>query len=203
MSCGGGTPTFRLLDAFVGWDVGPEEDPKNLTGLDDPEGLRLAQIIPDAVDPNAVTPSIPPPRLARGCGPCEWYLVTPVLPAPRLLRRNSCPGQWLPVWSPACDPHVLVAPVAIAARRHHVAVADAGAGKVWVWTQGGERLTAAISEAQPGPITFTPWGELLITSKGTKQISCFDLVGEARGQLTAVAPEEIERIAVSDDCTIW
>ena len=36
MSCGGGTPTFRLLDAFVGWDVGPEEEWKNLTGLDDP-----------------------------------------------------------------------------------------------------------------------------------------------------------------------
>ena len=27
-----------------------------------PEGLRLAQVVPDAVDPNAVTPYIPPPR---------------------------------------------------------------------------------------------------------------------------------------------
>jgi hypothetical protein len=25
MSCGGGTPTFRLLDAFIGWDAGPNE----------------------------------------------------------------------------------------------------------------------------------------------------------------------------------
>ena len=31
----------------------------------------------------------------------------------------------------------------------------------------------------------------------------FDLTGEPRGMLAATAPEEIERIAVSDDCTIW
>jgi phage tail-like protein len=213
MSCGGGTPTFRLLDAFVGWDVGPAEDWKNLTGLDAPEGLRLAQVVPDAVNPNAVLPYIPPPLLARGCGPCEWYLVTPVPPAPRLLRRNSCPGQWLPVWSPACDPQALVEPVAIAARGHHVAVADAGAGRVWIWKRGGEQLTAAISQEQSGPIAFTPWGELLVTSKllveshGSRSsmwtIGRFDLTGEPRGMLAATVPEEIERIAVSDDCMIW
>ena len=204
MSCGGGTPTFRLLDAFIGWDAGPKEDSyKNLTGLDDPDGLQLAQVVPDAVDPNTVTPYIPPPRLALGCGPCEWYLATPVPPAPRLLRRNSCPGQWLPVWSPACDPHVLVEPVAIAARGHYVAVADAGTGKVWIWRRGGEQLVAAISRDQPGPIAFAPWGELLVTSKGSMTIVRFDLNGEACGALSATAPEEIERIAVSDDCTIW
>jgi phage tail-like protein len=31
----------------------------------------------------------------------------------------------------------------------------------------------------------------------------FDLIGETRGALSATAPEEVERIAVGDDCTIW
>jgi phage tail-like protein len=215
MNCGGGTPTFRLLDAYVGWDVGSAEDRRNLTGLEDPEGVRLAQVMPGAVDPNVVSAYIPPPLLAPGCGPCEWYLATPVPPAPRLLRRNSCPGQWLPVWDPACDPQLLVEPVAIAARGHQVAVADAGAHTVWIWNRGGEQLTAAIRITQPGPIAFAPWGELLVTSTVLHEphgsqttvwtIRRFDLTGEPRGMLQATIPEdeEIERIAVSSDCAIW
>jgi len=215
MNCGGGTPTFRLLDAYVGWDVGSAENRQNLTGLEDPEGVRLAQLVPGAVDPTVVSAYIPPPLLALGCGPCQWYLATPVPPAPRLLRRNSCPGQWLPVWDLACDPQRLVEPVAMAARGHQVAVADAGAHTVWMWNRGGQQLMAVIRIPQPGPVAFAPWGELLVTSlmvrapSGSQTrvwtIQRFDLTGEPRGRLQATAPadEEIERIAVSSDCAIW
>ena len=200
MSCGGATQTFRLLDAFVGWE---EFDYKNLTGLSDPDGVRLAQKSPGAIDPNDVWPYIPPPQLARGCSPCEWYLVPPVPPSPRLLRRDVCSGQWLPLWSRNCDPDLLVARVAVAARGHNVAVSDPGANTVWVWSNGGERLSAIITIAQPGPIAFAPWGELLVTAKGSAKILRFGLIGDARGALALTSPEDIETIAVSDDCSVW
>jgi hypothetical protein len=76
MSCASGIPTFRLLDAYVGWDVGPDiDDYKNLAGLDDPAGIRLGQLDESAVDPAAILAFLPPARLARGCGPCDWYLI--------------------------------------------------------------------------------------------------------------------------------
>jgi phage tail-like protein len=204
MSCTSVPPTFRLLDAFIGWDVsGDRHDYKNLTGLDDPDGLRLDRQTPDAVDPNGVWRYIAPPRLARGCGPCEWYLVTPVPPSARLLRRDACSGTWLPVWSPNCDPGLLVEPAAAAARGHNLAIADHGAERVWIWTGGGEKLSAATAVSQPGPIAFAPWGELLVTVKGSTSILRFGANGDARGTLAAASPGEAETIAVSDDCSVW
>ena len=46
MSCATGFPTFRLLDAYVGWDPGdqPYDSPEGLIGFDDPRGVRLAPI---------------------------------------------------------------------------------------------------------------------------------------------------------------
>jgi phage tail-like protein len=200
MSCGSMTPKFRLLDAYVGWDA---FDHKNLTGLDDPDCLRLEQEVSGEVAPNAVLAYLPPPRLARSCGACEWYLLTPNPPAPKLLRRDPCAQSWLPVWSVVFDPKLFVDPVAIAARSHHVAAADQGANKVWIWTRGGEQLAAEIGLNRPGAIAFAPWGELLVTVKAGAEILRFGLIGEARGKLAAAAPGEIEIIAVSDDCKIW
>src|SRR5262249_39780109 len=200
MSCSPVTPTFRLLDAYVGWDA---FDHKNLTGMDDPDGLRLEQEAGGEVDPGAVMAYLPPPRLARGCGACEWYLLTPNPPTPKLLRRDPCMQSWLPVWSSVCDPKLFIDPVAVAARSHHIAVADQGANRVWIWTRGGEQIASEISLHQPGAIAFAPWGELLITTKGRAEILRFGLIGDPRGKLAASAPGEIERIAVSDDCKIW
>jgi hypothetical protein len=93
MSCGPAIATFRLLDAFVGWD---EYDATHLSGLDKPEGLQLAQKDPDAVHPGEVLARIPPPRLARGCGPCDWYLVTPQPPVSRLRIAMFAPVNGYP-----------------------------------------------------------------------------------------------------------
>jgi phage tail-like protein len=200
MSCGAGAPTFRLLDAFVGWD---ELSVKNLTGLDDAAGLRLAQEVSGALDPFAVLTYLPPPRLARGCGPCEWYLVTPKPPASKLLRLDPCTNKWLPVWGESCDPRLFIDPIAVAARSHHIAVADRGAKRVWIWANGGEKIIAEISIDDPGLIAFTPWGELLVSVRGQTEILRFGLIGDSRGKLKAMSPGEVDWIAVSEDCIIW
>lgn len=221
MSCGDRGQNFRLLDGFVGWD---EAHSARLAGLafDDAEGLRLDQINPDAVPAGDVLAYLPPPRLARGCGRCDWFLVH----KSSLLRRDCCAPGWVPVWGEDCDQRLLRDTGAVAARGHRVAVSDAGARRVWMWARDGEQLVAAIRTDQlipepgcdqpggvnkierPGPLAFTPWGELLVADTGKNSIWRFGPAGEARGRLRAAMPdlaygETIDRLAASDDCSIW
>jgi len=207
MTCTTGFPTFRLLDAYAGWDPGdqPYDEPVNLIGFDDPAGLRLSALNPNEVNPSDLLGSIPPVRLARGCGSCDWYLITPAPPAARLLRRDACSSQWISVWDGLCPPDYLVNPVAIAAWRRRVAVSDAGAKMVWVWSKRGARLSARIELKDPGPLAFTPRGLLLVAAEenGKWQIHRFGPVGELRGTLPQLPPGTVERLAVSNDCTVW
>ena len=99
MSCGGGSQNFRLLDGFVGWDKASCEGLVGL-GFDDAGGLKLAQEhlksspldcseADTYISADALLAYLLPPRLARGCGSCDWFLVY----KKRLLRRDCCaPG---------------------------------------------------------------------------------------------------------------
>ena len=200
MSCTAGTPTFRLLDAYVGWGagtVGPNTG--SLIGFDDPSGIRLAPEAADAIDPNHLLNYLPPPRLSGSCDPCEWYLITP-RPS-LLLKRDACSGCWEPVWDDVCDPKSFVNPTAVASKGRYLAVSDLDANNVWVWTRGGERVVASIHIGRPGPMAFTAWGELLVVSR-SKKIFRFDIAGERLGRLKPPSGT-IENIAVSEDCRIW
>src|SRR5579863_4167510 len=136
MSCGGGKANFRLLDPYVGWDA---TDPthSNLTGFDSLAGISLALVNPGAVDPAQILAYLPPARLARGCGACEWYLITPAPPESRLLRRDACHPAWGPIWKGSCRPDPFVDAVAVAAWRRWIAVSDLGANEVRVWAGSG------------------------------------------------------------------
>lgn len=200
MSCTAGTPIFRLLDAYVGWDagtVGPNTG--SLIGFDDPNGIRLAPEAADAIDSNELLKYLPPPRLTGSCDPCEWYLITP-RPS-RLLKRDACSGCWEPVWENVCDPKIFINPTAIASRGRYLAVSDLDANSIWIWTRGGERVVASIRIGRPGPMAFTTWGELLVVSRG-KRIFRFDNAGARLGRLKPPSGT-IENIAVSEDCWIW
>lgn len=139
MTCAPTTVTFRLLDDIVGWDQ-DEATVTNVVGFNDPAGVRLAfgGRSPDGPTRAQLLPWFPDPHLAPGCQPCAWYLLS----GNRLLRRDTCAGGWLPVWDPRCDPRMLHEPVAVAARGHRVAVLDSG--RVLVWRNEGDHLTAVI-----------------------------------------------------------
>ncbi len=232
MSCGDVTQNFRLLDGFVGWD---KADCAGLTGLgfDDAEGLRLSQVNPKVPVPKCETSDVyvsastvlmylPPPRLARGCGRCDWFLVS----KNRLLRHDCCAPGWLPAWSARCDQHLLKDAVAIAARSHRVAVADAKAKRIFIWAGDGEQLIGSINTenltadldcdrdvaadriVRVGALAFTPWSELLAADFATGSIWRFGPGGEFRGKLAIALPAEadgevIKNLAVSDNCSIW
>jgi phage tail-like protein len=139
MTCAPTAATFRLLDDVVGWDE-DETEVTNVVGFDDPDGVRLAfgGRSPEGPTRSQLLPWFPDPRLAPGCQPCGWYLLS----GDRLLRRDTCAGGWQRVWDPRCDPRLLHEPVAVAARGHRVAVVDSG--RVLVWRNEGDQLTTVI-----------------------------------------------------------
>jgi phage tail-like protein len=202
MSCGGGKANFRLLDPYVGWDA---TDPthSNLTGICPPTELSLALVNPGAVDPAQILAYLPPARLARGCGACEWYLITPAPPKSRLLRRDACHPAWGPVWKGSCRPDPFVDAVAVAAWRRWIAVSDLGANEVRIWAGSGATPLAEIPIDQPGPLAFSPRGELLITSANSSQVARYGPDGIARGFLKASLPDRVNRIAVDPTDKVW
>ena len=200
MSCAGAVKTFRLLDGLVGWDPAAVE---NLTGLDSTDGIRLAAGHPEGTAADALLPYLPPPRLARGCAPCEWFLLTPAPPKSRLLRRDACHENWLPLWEGWCEESVIKAGVAIAVWRRRLAVADDGAGRIWIWARAGSDLVGEIVLAHPELVAFTPQGDLLAVAKGSDTILAYSASGDARGHLPARPPSHADRLAVSGDCAVW
>jgi phage tail-like protein len=195
-------PTFRLLDGYVGWDAVALNGTLGLEGTDEGEALELA-IVGGGVDPAGLIGYLPPPMLARGCGPCEWYLVTPA-PNARVLVRG-CDG-FHPVRGTAGFPGILVAPVAIATRGRRIAVADPGAGLVRVWVRGGATTAAVIPIAGAQLVALASGGELLVIAGG--QLLRFRRDGAPLGPFSAPLPllppgGAYDRLAVGDDCAVW
>jgi phage tail-like protein len=203
VTCATDTATFRLLDAYVGWD---EDFVARLVGLDDPEGLTIAGTEPAGSVPSRVLPALfGSPRLARGCGPCEWYMVSRER-RPRLLRRGPCALEFVPVWAPGCG-YSLARPRAVAALRHELAVSDAGrrqgGGRVWAWSNGGRVPRASIPFDRPGPLVFTPSGQLMVAVQGTNSVRRLSPSGDDLGRTRIGARGEILGFAVARDCAIW
>lgn len=202
MSCAAGNPKFRLLDVNVGWSAGSAV---NIAGLAEAGGIYLAQTVDGAVDPNQILPYLCPARLARGCGVCEWYLITPAPPQSFLLHRDACYSDWQLLWQGPCVPPPFVDPVAINAWSDRLAVSDRGANQVLVFAKSGIRLLASIAMLAPGPLAFSPRGELLITSTNSEQIACYGLGAEFRGFLRAPIPAlgSLRIIAVDSSDRVW
>jgi phage tail-like protein len=192
VTCVTDRPTFRLLDPLVGWDPASCE---GLSGCDAGDGLRLAPLTGDpGADPAVLLPFFGQPRLARGCGPCEWYLLTPA-PRARLLRLDGCHPGWRPVWPAGQGPH-LPDPVAVAARGHLVAVADRATRRVLVWDRGGELPVAELGlDADPVAVALAPWGEVLVATVGSGPLRRFGVHGGARGVTPWPVPAQVVAVA--------
>jgi phage tail-like protein len=208
MSCAPQPPTFRLLDARVGWNV---QEVSNLTGLDQPSGLHLAPAAgePTGLTESDVAPWLPDPRLAPGAQPCAWYLATPA----GLLRRRRCtscplctppvePGAadlWELVWPADCDPGIAPAPTAVAARGHLLAVID---NQVSVWRREGEQLLAVIP-GEATSVALTPEGRVLLVRSGSTDLEQYDLTGSYRGRITTGIPGQVLRVTCGDHGSVW
>jgi phage tail-like protein len=200
MSCLPLPATFRLLDSLVGWDPDSAE---GITGLDLASGLQLAFVggVGGIVPADDVSPWLAPAALARGCAPCEWFLVTPCPPASRLLRKDVCSPCFTEAEPGAVD--VLSCAVAVATAGRNVAVADAGQNAVLLFADHGRRLVTKVAFASPGPIAFAPWQEWLVVDAARRCIACLDLAGFARDRLRPALPGPVDRMAVDGEERVW
>ncbi|MEV6131850.1 phage tail protein [Streptomyces violaceusniger] len=203
MTCTPHPATFRLLDAYVGWDepTGGEPGVDGIVGFDDPAGLRLAHLGADPEGPtrNQLLPWFPDPRLAPGCGPCGWYLLVPG--ERRLLRRDRCGGAFTPVWPPDCDPRPLREPVSVAARGHRLAVVESD--RVLVWRREGEQLAGVIRAERPRWAALGPRDDILVACQGSTALRRYDSTGGFRGVLRTGAPGEVIGLRTGPERTVW
>ncbi|HEV3287804.1 MAG TPA: phage tail protein, partial [Streptosporangiaceae bacterium] len=217
MTCPPSRPSFRLLDPRVGWDPASAEGLDPLDLPDDPDGagdrgtLRLAALAGPGEDPAAVAGVFGDRRLARGCGPCEWYVLV-TRPAPGLLRLGPCGPRsslgpnplagsevshdqgFSPVWGRGRAPF-LPDPVAVAARGRLFAVADRLLRQVLVWDGGGDRLIARlVLDRDPVALAIAPWGEVLVAAADDEQVRRFGLHGGARPPAPWQVPGQVVAI---------
>ncbi len=204
MTCPPAPPTFRLLDAYVGWD---EHDVRRLTPPGGPGGIRLAPAggAPGSLQRHELLPWLPDRRLARGCGRCAWYLAS----ARRgLLRREPCHGGFEPLWPPDCDPGQPRAPLAVAARGHLIAAA--AGERVLLWRREGESLAAVIPAPAGVPaggaahvLGLTACRELLVAWHGSADLHRYDLAGRPCGRIGSGISGQVEALAGGRDRTVW
>ena len=196
MTCTPTTVTFRLLDEVVGWDEATVTD---VVGFDDPAGVRLAYTgqSPKGPTRTLLLAWFPDPRLAPGCRPCGWYLLS----GKRLLRRDTCAGGWLPVWDPRCDPRLLRAPTAVAARGHRIAVVDSG--RVFVWRNEGDHLTAVIRLRQAKIVALAQDEQVLVSRAGSDRLWRYGPDGTLCEVIRTHVVGEIIGIRTGPGRTIW
>ncbi len=220
MSCSAGRPTFRLLDQRVGWcdveynaatqgwvDIGPAPVVDNLTGWADSDGIQLllASGAPGegVIAFGDLLASLPPRRLARGCGPGSWLLLTP---GGMILRRDPCTGCWRPIWCAEHPPEGLEAARALASSTDRFAIV--GATAVQVWTVAGETQVAEIAVKDAERVAFFPGGDLLVASSppgGSILLQRFGPVGDPleRVALAANITGPVSRLAVDVNDQVW
>ena len=219
MSCAAGRPTFRLLDRRVGWtdvslnkhgewvDIGPAPHLVNVTEWNDPGGIQLLVVGgspgENVIDAQSLIASLPPRRLAHGCGPGSWLLLTK---GGMVLRRDPCAGCWRPVWCAEYLPDGLQDARALASSPIRFAVVTAGG--VQVWTAAGEAKVAEIQVKDAQRVAFFPGGDLLIASSAPNDLivlARFGPDGTPRGSfhLPANVPGPVNRLAVDVTETVW
>jgi phage tail-like protein len=197
VSCGPETVRFRLLDGHVGWSPSPATIAhSNLDGLTAEGGvLELALLSPGAVAPGDIDPYLPPPYLARGCGPCEWFLAQD-----EALLHLGCSKCFEPV----CEaPHPGGAS-SVAARGHWIAISDPNAHRVWLLARSGEQVVAEIGIAAPGPVAFSR-NELLVAVDGESRLRRYDLAGARLVDFGAVLPanSKVVRLGVGEGGVVF
>jgi phage tail-like protein len=189
-----------LLDGYVGWEA---VDWTGLEGLEEGGVVRLRRLAAGSIGEEELLERLPPEWLARGCGPCEWYLAA-CIPQGQLLHL-LCSDTWEPIDGPPGRIGFLSSNRSqLSARGHELALGDLDAGRVWLLGRSGEQVLAALNVPGVQALVLTPTRELLLAVASEPRLRRYDLAGTVLGTVQAALPGgELTRLAVSDDCAVW
>jgi phage tail-like protein len=199
MTCVPHDPRFRLLDHLVGWDAA---DRTGLAGLGDGGGIRLAGG-PGGVTPAAVDPFIAPPRLAGGCGPCDWYLGSSPAPQSVMKRLVGCSNDWARAWPPQCTPIVFQRIVAVDVDRYRIAVLDAGSERLYLLHLLGGQVLAEAHVDAPRDLALAPDGGVVLVTQDGAALERLSRSGRPLGAWPAPLPGWVARLAFAPDGPLW
>ena len=196
MTCVPANPTYRLLDAWVGWDP---DSVTGLIGLSDPSGIRLAGDDRGVLDRDAVLRWLPPARIAAGCGPCETWLATE---ARGLLFRGPCTSGFEVVWEGPVPEDGVPELVAVASGGHRVAVLEAS-GQGWILLASTRQTLGRFKVPGGRLLAWNRRGELLVV-RGDGDILRFGPDGDLRADPhRSPPPGRIVSIGEDDDERTW
>ncbi len=201
MTCVPNLATFRLLNHLVGWDIDKVE---GLVGLNTASGVQLKPLGDSdlAIDESTLSVWLPPSRLAKTCGVCQWYLITPCPPQSRLLVWSSCEPFWSETRQGAYG--VLHCGRAIALSPHRIAITDTAVQSIFFFTDQGRRQLGQVPFNQPGAIAYAVWREWLVVDEQAGVLRRLDMAGVDLGPFPAsLPPGDVDRLAVDDECRVW
>nr|WP_042185022.1 phage tail protein [Kibdelosporangium sp. MJ126-NF4]CEL16460.1 FIG01130097: hypothetical protein [Kibdelosporangium sp. MJ126-NF4]CTQ90412.1 FIG01130097: hypothetical protein [Kibdelosporangium sp. MJ126-NF4] len=210
MTCAPTPGTFRLLDAYVGWD---QDEVRDIVGFADPDGIRLAHpgAAPEGPTRSQLLPWFPDSCLAPGCQRCVWFLIA----GSRLLRRDTCADSWTPVF-PCNEGHIgcaernkghigctedEVGATAVAARGHRLAVVCSD--RVLVWRNEGEQLAGVIRARDASFVALAPDDEVLVARWGSADLRRFTSGGRRLGVIRTGVTGEIVGLITGPRRSIW
>ncbi|MBG0562863.1 phage tail protein [Actinoplanes aureus] len=185
--------TFRLLDAYVGWDraePGPDALPE-LVALDDVAGVRLPRTgaAPDGPGRAELLPWFPDRRLAP-----DWYL----LAGDRVLRRDGCGTGFTAI--DLAGPE-LGEPVTVAARGHWLAVG--GPDRLLVWWREGEQLTGVATGEPVARLAVGRDGTVVAAAQSGTELRAYSPDGcRRRGWVTGL-PGRVEGLRIGRQAAVW
>lgn len=191
MTCGPAPARFRILDRYAHWTA-------DLAASGEAEIGEVIRLRPRPEELRAVIDRFfLPPELARGCGPCDWFLVTDdACPCPGLWRMEG--ERWRVVRPGGCRLE-LERPVAVAGSGERLAVRDAGRGEVLVLSPGARRIARALPIGGEGPIALDPGGRVHVAVGDV--VVVFGSGGERIRRIEVGAP--VTRLRAGDCGDLW
>jgi len=192
VTCGPESSRFRILGPDMHWSF-------DLVATGEVEIGEVIRLRPTTSELDEIIDRhFFPPGVARGCGPCDWYLVVADPACPRRGLLHLVDDRWCEVRPAGCR-LALEEAVAVATAGERIAVLDAGRAEIVVVSRGARRIIRTIPFTGRGPIALGGTG--VVYAAAASELVAFDRSGDELHRIDVGVP--ITRLTVGDCGDLW